>query len=179
MDIKVLCAECHEGVEVKKPTRVKKTKPRQTAAASYAKMKRGVRPAIHPFHHFRSGMEANFARILNHTKVDWDYENKTFIFDKFGYRTKPFVYIMDFELLTATDGLPAGYYEIKGYMTPQSRQKLRRLKKCYPEDFKKTIVVIYNKYKKKDMEFCDKLGYRYLLFDELTKKYSPEIPSWE
>lgn len=171
MDLKVICVVCHKGNKTKKT--------RQTAAASYAKMKKGVRPDVHDTYNFRSATEANFARILEKLRIKWKYEERAFMFDKFGYKTKPFVYVMDFELLSGTKEFPAGYYEIKGYMTPQSRQKLRRLKKCYPEDFARTTVVIYNKYKKKDIEFCEKLGYKYMLFDELTDKFSPEIPTWE
>ena len=178
MDLKIECVDCYKKTKLK-PSKRKKTKVRQTAAASYAKMKKGVRPDVHPSYSFRSATEANFARILQFINVQWKYEERAFMFDKFGYKTKPFLYVMDFELLSSTKEFPAGYYEIKGYMTPASRQKLRRLKKCYPEDFKRTIVVIYNKYKKKDIEFCEKLGYKYMLFDELTSKFESLIPTWE
>jgi hypothetical protein len=172
MDLKVTCVSCHKGIK-------KVKKARQTAAASYAKMKKGVRQDIHSSYSFRSATEANFARILEKLGIKWKYEERAFMFDGFVYKTKPFVYVMDFELISGTDKFPAGFYEIKGYMTPASRQKLRRLKKCYPEEFSRTTVVIYNKYKKADIEFCNKLGYRYMLFDELTDIYSPEIPTWE
>jgi len=170
MDLKVECIACHKGTKTKKRTR-------QTAAASYAKMKKGVRPDIHPTYSFRSATEANFARIMNKLGVSWKYEERAFSFS--GYKTKPHVYIMDFEITEGCEKLPAGYYEIKGYMTPQSRQKLRRLKKCYPEEFSRTIVVLYNKYKKKDIEFCKKLGYKIMLYDQLTEEFSKEIPTWE
>jgi hypothetical protein len=89
---------------------------------------------------------------------------------------------MDFELIgrkKLPDGLEYGWIEVKGYMDARSRNKLRRYKKCWPEDAAKTTVIIYTKYKKKDIEFCEKLGYKYLFYDELTKKYSDLIPEWE
>lgn len=177
MDLKVECVECHRKAKTKTTKTTKTVK--QTAAASYAKMKKGVRQDIHSSYSFRSATEANFARILEKLGVQWKYEERAFMFDNFGYKTKPFVYVMDFELLSGTKEFPAGYYEIKGYMTPASRQKLRRLKKCYPDDAAKTTVVIYNKYKKKDIEFCENLGYKYMLFDELTERFESIIPTWE
>jgi len=169
MDLKVTCVECQKGT--------KKKRTRQTAAASYSKMKKGVRPDIHPTYSFRSATEANFARIMNKLGVSWKYEERAFSFP--GYKTKPHVYIMDFEITEGCTELPAGFYEIKGYMTPQSRQKLRRLKRCYPEEFSRTTVVVYNKYKKKDIELCEKLGYKTMLYDELTARFSKDIPTWE
>ena len=64
-------------------------------------------------------------------------------------------------------------------MNPASRQKLRRLVKNYPEDAAKTTVIIYDKYRKKDIEFCTKLGYKFLFYDVLTKEYSSQIQGWE
>ena len=170
MDLKVVCVACHKDIK-------KTKKPRQTAAASYSKMKKGIRKDIHPTYSFRSATEANFARIMNKLEVSWKYEERAFSFP--DYKTKPHVYIMDFEITEGCEKLPAGYYEIKGYMTPQSRQKLRRLKKCYPEEFSRTIVVLYNKYKKKDIEFCKKLGYKIMMYDQLTEEFSKEISTWE
>lgn len=175
MACKVTCVECAN----KKATKQKK-KPIRTAAANFARTKKGVRKDIHPTYSFNSATEANFARILDFVGAKWKYEERAFKFE--GYKNKPFVYIMDFEITgkkKLPDGLEHGFYEIKGYMNAASRNKLRRLKKCYPEEFKRTTVVIYNKYKKKDIEFCEKLGYRYLFYDKLSDKYEPLIPTWE
>ena len=174
MDLKVQCVDCHKSVKTKPK---KKTKTKLTLSGSYAKMKKGIRPEIHPTYSFRSATEANFARIMNKLKVKWKYEERAFTFS--DYKTKPHMYIMDFEITDGCTELPAGFYEIKGYMTPASRQKLRRLKKCYPEEFSRTTVVVYNKYKKADIAFCKKLGYKCMLYDELTAKFSKEIPAWE
>ena len=173
MSCPIICVKCHR----KKP----KTKalPR-TAAANFARTRKGVREDIHPKYCFRSATEANFARILEYHKCKWTFEERSFVFS--GYKTKPFVYIMDFAVEKSKnkpDWLVPGFYEIKGYMTADSRTKLRRLKKNYPEEAAKTIVVIYNKYKKKDIEFCEKYGFKHLFYDELTKEYEGLIPTWE
>ncbi len=172
MDIKVTCLACTD----KKPTKPKK-KTRQTASACYAKMKKGPRTDVHPTYSFRSRTEANVARIFNLQKVNWKFEERAFTFS--DYKRKPHVYIMDFEITKGNKKFPAGFYEVKGYMTPQSRQKLRRLLKHYPEEAAKTTVIIYTKYKKKDIEFCKKLNYKIMFFDQLTKEFESKIPNWE
>ena len=180
MGIKITCISCKKS----KSTKTKTT--RRTASANYAKIKKGRRLDVHPTYSFKSPTEANFARIMNFLNLEWKYEERAFSFD--GYKRKPHVYIMDFEIIGQKAPPPSGfehhnlengYYEIKGYMTPQSREKLRRLKRHYQEEFKRTRVVIYNKYKKQDIEFCDKVGYQHMFYDELTKIFQPLIPEWE
>lgn len=173
MDTPVVCPSCH-----RKKTRHKKERPLRVAAANYSKTRKGVRPEVHPRYSFKSATEANFARILNHIGCRWQYEERAFTFD--GYKTKPHVYIMDFQITSGgTEELPNGFYEIKGYMTPASRQKLRRYKKHYKFESSETTVVIYSKYNKKDIAFCKKQGYRMDFYDRLRSKYSQIIPGWE
>lgn len=181
MAVKVVCVKCGE-----KKTRARRKKsPRTTAASNYARVKGGVRKDVHPIYYFRSPTEANFARILQYHNIEYKFEERAFTFE--GYKTKPHVYVMDFEILSkprrhkkeAPEELTMGFYEIKGYMNPASRNKLRRLKKQYPEEFKTTCVVVYDKYKKKDIEFCEKLGYRYMIYKEMEKEYKDKIPTWE
>lgn len=170
MEVDVTCCSCHRG---KKPK-----KERATAAGNYSKTRKGIRPDVHPKYSFKSATEANFARILNYIGCRWQYEERAFTFD--GYKTKPHVYVMDFQIISGgTKELPVGFYEIKGFMTSASRQKLRRYKNNYEEESANTTVVVYNKYKKKDIEFCQKLGYRVDAYDRLTEKYSKLIPTWE
>lgn len=173
MDIDIECLYCAKG-------KTRKKKSVRTASGNYARTKKGVRKDIHPTYMFRSATEANFARIMNYHNIEWKYEEHSFTFS--GYKTKPYVYIMDFEILSSQDapnGLLKGFYEIKGYMTPDSRKKLRRLKKNYPEHFKNTCVVVYSKYKKKDIEFCKGLDYRVLIYKDLEVIYKDLIPEWE
>lgn len=173
VDFKVVCPNCH-----KRKGRFKKERPQRVAAANYSKTKKGIRPDVHYKYSFKSATEANFARILNYIGCRWQYEERAFTFD--GYKTKPHVYVMDFQIISGgTKELPNGFYEIKGFMTPASRQKLRRYKNNYKEESQKTTVVVYNKYKKKDVEFCKSLAYRVDYYDRLTEKYSKLIPGWE
>lgn len=180
MAVKVVCVECGD-----KPTKKKRKKPIRTLTGNYAMTKKGIRKDIHETYSFRSATEANFARILEYHNISWKFEEKLFTFG--GYKTKPHIYIMDFEIFSkpkknkkdAVEGFQPGLYEIKGYMTADSRKKLRRLKKHYPGDFKETCVVLYNKYKKADIKLCQDLGYRYMVYGELEKHYKKLIPSWE
>jgi len=172
MDIDIVCMDCHRGVKPKK-------KKRQTLSASYSKMKKGIRPEVHPTYSFRSATEANFARVLNYLGLEWKFEERVFTFDHGGYKTPPHMYIMDFEIIKGNAEFPAGFYEIKGYMRADARKKLRRLKKLYPEEFKVTTVVVYNKYKKKDIAFCDNVGFKHMKYDEIAKKYSSLMEKWE
>ena len=177
MATKVICIDCGD----KKTIRKKKSKTVRTAAGNFARTKKGIRKDIHPKYSFKSATEANFARILDFLGLKWKYEERAFTFD--GYKNKPHVYIMDFEVLPSKKKIPSGiecgWVEIKGYMDARSRSKLRRYKANYPEEAAKTIIVIYTKYRKKDIEFCKKLGYRYIFYDALTKEYESQISTWE
>lgn len=170
MDTDVVCPSCHVGRAPKKTT--------TTASENYSKTRKGIRPDVHHKYSFKSATEANFARILNYIGCRWQYEERAFTFD--GYKTKPHVYIMDFQITSGgTKELPVGFYEIKGFMTSASRQKLRRYKKHHPEEAANTTVVVYSKYKKKDVEFCKSLGLRVDFYDRLSQKYAPLISTWE
>jgi uncharacterized Zn finger protein (UPF0148 family) len=176
MGIKVLCINCGKEKKTKKIKQIK------TAAANYAKTKKGIRKDIHPTYMFRSATEANVARILQYIGASWTFEERSFTFNE--YKNGPFVYIMDFQInkidhRKENPGFKEGFLEVKGWMNSASRQKLRRLKKNFPEEAKKTMVVIYDKYRKKDIEFCKKYDYDFMFFDELTKAYSNKIIGWE
>lgn len=183
MAMKVVCVHCGD----KRATKKKRTKGKRTAAANFARTKKGVRKDIHPTYSFKSATEANFARIMDFLGLKWKYEERAFTFTQpngESYKNKPHIYVMDFEILPSRKkkppkGFQAGWVEVKGYMDARSRSKLRRYKKCYPEDAAKTTIVIYAKSKKKDIEFCEKLGFDYIFFDELAKEYEPQIPTWE
>ena len=177
MAMKIVCVKCGNKKTVKSRRGSKTIK---TKISNFARIKKGIRKDVHPKYCFRSPTEANFARILQYLGVEWKFEERSFTFD--GYKTKPHVYIMDFELIgkkKLPDGLEYGWVEVKGYMDAQSRNKLRRYKKQWPEDAAKTTVIIYSKYNKKDIEFCEKFGYKYLFYDVLTKKYATLIDTWE
>lgn len=75
---------------------------------------------------FRSRYEANYARYLNFTNQLWEYEKKTFWFDKIkrGVRS----YTPDFYLPQTNE-----FHEVKGWMDKKSQTKLKRMKKYFPE----------------------------------------------
>ncbi len=83
---------------------------------------------------FRSSWEANYARYLTFLVqlgliARWEYEPETFVFP--GVHFGPRLYTPDFKV-TLADGTVV-YHEVKGWLDPESRCKLRRLRRCYPE----------------------------------------------
>jgi hypothetical protein len=85
--------------------------------------------------YFRSRWEANYARFLQYQKEkgwikDWEHEPHTFWFNeiKRGVRS----YLPDFRILK-----PQGthyWVEVKGYMDPRSKTKLKRFKRYFPTE---------------------------------------------
>jgi len=137
----------------------------------------GVRKDIHAKYSFRSTWEANFARVLKHLKLKWAFEERKFVFE--GVSRRPFSYLMDFEILDGNKLLPAGYYEVKGWMKSSSRSKLTRLKKFYPEDAANTTIVLYSQEKKKDIAFCKNKGYKVIYYKDLKIQFKDILPNWE
>jgi len=184
MGVEVTCIPCateirHRKRKLKTPVQAEK----RTAVGNYARVKKGVRKDIHPTYSFRSATEANVARLLTYLGVTWRFEERSFTFD--GYKNKPHIYVMDFQIdkIDKRKQCPAeiteGFLEVKGWMNPESKQKLRRLKKHYPAEAANTTVIIYDHYRKKDIEFCQKTGYKFLFYDVLTKEYATKIENWE
>jgi len=110
--------------------------------------------------YFRSSWERNWARYLNflvrHGEISgWEYEPYTFWFEniKRGVRS----YTPDFRVWENN-----GEYhweEVKGWMDPKSKTKLKRMKKYYPDE--KVIVVDSKRYK------------------TIEKQLGNLIPNWE
>lgn len=169
MGVDIECCNCADGKKKSKKTV-------RTAAANYAKTRKGKRPDLGD-DVFRSATEANFARILAKKGVEYKFEQRTFFFH--DYKVKPFQYTPDFQIDKGDDEFPAGWYEIKGYMDGPSKSKLKRFRINYPEEAAKMIVVLYRQSDKKAIAFCKQQGYRYMFYDVLTKKYAAEIPTWE
>lgn len=96
---------------------------------------------------FRSGWEKIYARylqlLLDRGMIqDWEYEPKTFWFEEI--RSGNTSYTPDF-LVLEKDGSKA-WHEVKGHMDNNSRVKLKRMAKYYPEE--KIIVVGADWFKK-------------------------------
>jgi len=119
----------------------------------YAHIQRGNYDCSKGSHYFRSKWEANNALFLDYliTKgeiVSWDYESRTFVFDKINFGTRS--YTPDFEVT-----LPNGtieYHEVKGHMDSRSKTKLKRMLKYYPEI--KLVLIDRIFY----MDLCKKVG---------------------
>ena len=82
----------------------------------------------------RSSWEANYARYLNSLQENgrissWKYEPDTFVF--YGVKRGAVCYTPDF-LIIYPNGQKE-YHEVKGYMTSESRTKMKRMKEYYPD----------------------------------------------
>lgn len=113
-------------------------------SGSYANVQRGDYECSKGTVYFRSKWEANYALFLdflvkNGDIVSWEYEPDVFIFHEVEFGTRS--YRPDFKILTV-DGL-FEYHEVKGHMNPQSKTKLKRMAKYYPDE---KIILIDGKY---------------------------------
>ncbi len=121
----------------------------------------------------RSSWEADVMRTLQLWKVDFLFEPRVFEFPV-DARGKMSAYLPDI-YLPKTDE----YIEVKGMLDPRGRQKLRKFKKHYPEEFKKLTVII-SKSNKANKLFFKKLGVENVLYIEhLSKLFAKKILLWE
>ena len=93
---------------------------------------------------FRSGWEANVARVMNYYNIKWEYEPKRFSFKNIFNPSEILTYHPDFRLNDNT------YVEVKGRWLGQSLEKVISFKVAYPS-IKLHLIdkVIYQKYKNK------------------------------
>lgn len=85
--------------------------------------------------YFRSKFEANFARTLvwqkkNNVIQGWEYEPETFWFE--GIKRGCVSYKPDFKIIN-NDGTHY-WVEVKGYMDPKSKTKIKRFAKYFPQE---------------------------------------------
>lgn len=109
---------------------------------------------------FRSRWEANYGRYLQWLKekgniLEWEHEPKTFWFEaiKRGVRS----YLPDFRV-TEVGGKEV-YHEVKGWMDPRSKTKIKRM-----AIYHKTVSLLV----------IDRRGYK-----AIAVKISAVIPEWE
>lgn len=108
----------------------------------------------------RSRWEANWAFYLEWLKSlgeiqSWEHEPETFWFEAIrrGVRS----YLPDFKVKNKDGSIC--YYEVKGYMDPKSKTKIKRMAKYHP--LVKLVVI-------------DEKSYR-----DIAKKVSSIVPGWE
>ncbi len=101
---------------------------------TFSHAKRGYYKIGNKNMYFRSLWEANYALYLVYLKKNgkikkWEFEVDTFWFHniKRGVRS----YLPDFKIFNL-DGT-FEYHEVKGWMDPKSKTKLKRMKKYYPQ----------------------------------------------
>jgi extradiol dioxygenase family protein len=70
---------------------------------------------------FRSSYEVRFAKALDRDGIPWEYEPKVFDLGSCTYRP-------DFYLPTT-----GAYWEVKGWLGPDSQRKTRLFRECHPE----------------------------------------------
>jgi len=88
--------------------------------------------------YFRSRWEANYARHLELLKASgevllWEHEPETFWFE--GIRRGCVSYLPDFRVTLKSGEIE--YHEVKGWMDPASKTKLKRMRKYHP-----SVVVV-------------------------------------
>lgn len=112
--------------------------------------------------YFRSSWEANYARMLNFEKIEWEYEKRQFTF----YHpdgTIDFVYTPDFYI---------GYLiEIKGH-AESSKKWTCNCNRCVRD--KEKMDRFSAEYPDTRLEMIGKKEYK-----ELVKKYAGQVPKWE
>jgi hypothetical protein len=95
---------------------------------------------------FRSKWEANYSLYLDFLIKQkqikkWEYEPDVFMFKKIKLGTRS--YRPDFKIYNNDDSIE--YHEVKGYMTPGSKTKIKRMAKYYPNI--KLIIIDKDIYK--------------------------------
>lgn len=121
----------------------------------------------------RSGWEADVMRILMLHRIDFLFEPVEFRFPP-DAQGKMSAYLPDIYLPDTDE-----YIEVKGYLDGRGRNKLRKFKKHYPDEFSKLTVII-SKSNRPNKAFFKKLGVKNILFYEhLSNLYKNKIATWE
>jgi len=119
----------------------------------------------------RSSWEANFVRVLNIYKIEFQFEPTVFSFPiKRGTRG----YTPDFFLERNEE-----WIEVKGYLDDKSKLKLKRFKRYYPKEFEKLTCVI-SKYSKDAKNFMSEIEVPTIVYyEDIRDFYSQYLMNWE
>lgn len=101
---------------------------------NFAHIQRGYYKVGTKFFHFRSKWEANYAVYLEWLKgkgeiQSWEFEKETFWFEEIrrGVRS----YCPDFKVVEKNGNVV--FHEVKGWLDPKSKTKIKRMAKYHPE----------------------------------------------
>jgi len=140
-----------------------------TCLSNVSDIKRGYREDINIA--VRSSWEANVLRLFNYQKIKWEYEPKTFFYN--GVRKGAISYTPDIYLPEQDI-----WIEIKGYLRPQDKSKIRKMKEFFPEEFKKLRYIC--KCNTPADKFFKEMGVPIIAYyNELDKEYKDTVPNWE
>lgn len=108
----------------------------------YRSNKRGWRTIGGKKYYLKSLYEINYANYLEWLRtegllIDWEYEPKTFKFPKDSYKAGPFYYKPDFRVAYKNS---VEWHEVKGWMNPSSKKKIKRFHKHFPEEGSLVII---------------------------------------
>jgi hypothetical protein len=103
----------------------------------------GIRDDISKEIYFYSRWEANFARILNFSNIDWIYQARTF--DLKGHTYTPDFYLPDYDV----------WIEIKNFLSEYSKNRDEKFRELYPK--LKLILILKEDYLKLQKKFALKI----------------------
>lgn len=119
----------------------------------------------------RSNWEANFIRVLNIYKIDYQFEPTVFSFPiKRGTKgyTPDFFFSRD-----------QRWVEIKGYLDDKSKIKIKRFKRYYPDEFARFTCLI-SRYSNDAKSFMHALEVPNIIFyEDMRDEYKQYILNWE
>lgn len=124
----------------------------------------------------RSSWENNVILWLKKQKYKWEYEPQIFYFENIKRGTRG--YTPDLKIWK---GKKADYswLEVKGYLKPQDRTKIKRFKKYYPEEFARLVVITKNA-SNAATKFYEEMNIPVLAYyDDLVKDYKNILRHWE
>lgn len=134
---------------------------------AYRHTRSGYRPDLDLV--VRSGWEANICRILKSHNITFEFEPYIFSFPiKRGNKS----YRPDFYLPDTQE-----WIEVKGYFDKNSKTKMKRFKKYYPEHWKKLTMIVSDR---SSVEFCQDLDVPHvMMYRDIRKLYVNNIENWE
>lgn len=120
----------------------------------------------------RSGWEANILRVLKSYAIPYEFEPSVFTFPvKRGHNKS---YRPDIWLPVSQE-----WIEVKGFFDKDSRIKMKRFKKYYPEEWE-CLTMVVAKGSKLSRDICAELEVpNVLYYQDISKAFKSRIENWE